>query len=364
MQSNSDQFLTQDELVTELHQLGYSEASATSLAAWRKLDLLPQFSSRGQGQGRGAGREKSHWCNPPEVINQAVAIMDLRKNYPRLEELYLPLWQLGFPIPSARIRPALTQPLVTAAKDLYVQEDGRSATEDVIDQAVADISPLLGRKNPLFNVPDDSLAAVMNVLANTEYNFGDQPYEDGVVKLQEWERSFAQRCETLVADGVPINPEVVADGNNIFAKAPFINQYLSLPRLMDAAQNCTDEELVAVQRDLQLGREILLVLNRVREWLTPFLPEAFCSSLDDITLFLGFGRLMIWIDLALRRQGFGPTLDQIIPSVLNHLHLVLNEVTEREIRAAGPEIGRAVRVIEQIMITGMSDTTEQELAAG
>jgi hypothetical protein len=150
MRAKRRETLTQEELVTELHQLGYPDASATRVAVWRKLDLLPQFSSGGHGQGRGAGRDTSHWTNPTEVLNQSVAIMDLLKSYRRLEELYLPLWQMGFAIPLERVRPALIQPLLTAAKDFDVQEDGRNAIEDVIDQGVADISPLMSTQDPAF----------------------------------------------------------------------------------------------------------------------------------------------------------------------------------------------------------------------
>lgn len=42
---------------------------------------------------------------------QAVSIIELLKTYDRLEDLYLPLWQLGYPIPLHRVRVALGQPL-------------------------------------------------------------------------------------------------------------------------------------------------------------------------------------------------------------------------------------------------------------
>jgi hypothetical protein len=200
-------------------------------------------------------------------------------------------------------------------------------------------------------VPDDTLAAVVNVLANAEYDFGDQPYEDGVSKLKEWEHSFAERCEKLLGDSVTINPEIVGDDNNIFANAPFINQYLSLPHLVAATQDCTDEELMVVQQDLQLGREILLVFKRIRELLSPFLPEAFRFSSEDMTVVFSFGRLAIWADLALRRNGFGPLLDHLIPHILNQLHQDFNEAAEREFVAAGPEIARALQLCEQMMLS-------------
>lgn len=354
MQPNTGNILTQEELVTKLRQLGYGDASVTRAATWRKLDLLPQFTAVGHGQGRGAGKERSHWSNATEVLNQAVAILDLLKSYRRLEELYLPLWQMGFAIPLERVRAALTQPLLTAAKDLAIQEEGRNAIEDRIDDSVANLAPIVKRNLPLFDVPEDTLAAIMNVLANPEYAFWDQPYEDGVSKLRGWEGSFYQRCQKLLGDRLVINPESIANDNNIFANAPFINQYLSLPHLVAATQGCTDEELLVVQRDLQLGREILLVFTRLRELLAPFLPNAFLSSSNDLTVLFSVGTLSIWIDLALRRGGFGPLLDYLIPHILDQIHQYFNEATERELKAAGPEIGKALQMFEQIMVTEMA----------
>jgi len=342
--------MNQEELVADLRALGYASASVTCIAAWRKLELLPQFSSGGHGQGRGAGRDKRLWSDPTNVLDQAVALLDLRKSYRHLEELYLPLWQMGFPIPLERVRPALIQPLLTTATDFNVQEDGRNAIEDLIDQSVADISPLIKGKIPLLDVPDETLSAVMNVLANPQYDFTDQPYEDGVSELKAWERSFAQRCQELLKDSVTINPEVAGNNNNIFANAPFINKYLSLPRLVEATQNCSDAALLAVQRDLQFGRQILLFFKRIIELLSPFLPATFRFSEDDVTVLFNFGTLVIWADLALRRSGFGPPIDYLIPRILDQLHKDFDEVAERQLKAAGPEIGKAIQAFEQIMM--------------
>jgi hypothetical protein len=350
MEPNNRQTMTQEELVADLRALGYDNASVTCIAAWRKVDLLPQFSSGGHGQGRGAGRDKSLWSNPTDVLNQAVALLDLRKSYRHLEELYLPLWQMGFPIPLEKVRPALIQPLVTAAEDFNVQVDGRNAIEDLIDQSVADISPLIKGKIPLLDVPDETLSAVMNVMTNPQYDFTDQPYEDGVSELKMWERSFAQRCQELLKDTVTITPAVVGDNNNIFANAPFINKYLSLPRLVEATQKCSDAALLAVQRDLQFGRQILLFFKRIIKLLSPFLPATFRFSEDDVTVLFNFGTMMIWADLALRRSGFGPLIDYLIPRILDQLHKDFDEAAERQLKAAGPEIGKAMQAFEKIMM--------------
>lgn len=57
--------------------------------------------------------------------------------------------------------------------------------------------------------------------------------------------------------------------------------------------------------------KILLVFKRIVELLSPFLPEAFRSLPNDMVVVFNFGRLAIGADLALRREGFGPLLNQV-----------------------------------------------------
>lgn len=351
---NLDQqaILTQTQLVEELRSRGYSDASETRVALWRKLELLPPFDGGGYGQDRGCGREKCFWTSR-DVVERAVAVSDLLKTYNRLEDLYLPLWQMGFEISIDRVRPALTAPLLKAAEDFSCHNDGCNAVEDLIDEQVAKICPVVKRKIPFFDMPEESLAAIINVIANPEYAFWDEPYEDGVIKLREWEVSFAQRCRERLGNGVEINRDVVANDNDIFKNARFINRYLSLPNLLAVMQDCANEELQVVQRDLQVGREILLVFRRVVELLSPFLPESWRFRSENMKVVFNFGRIMIWVDLALRRQGFGPFIDQALSEILNQLRNDFDEAAERELQAAGPEIGKTLMTV-QTMFTEMA----------
>jgi hypothetical protein len=120
MQTEKAKTMTQDELVQDLQLLGYEDVSVTCVAEWRKLGLLPVFTSVGEGQGRGAGRKKAYWSNPAAVLKQAESIIELLKSYRCLADLYLPLWQLGYSIPPDRVRAALREPLLRTAKDFDV----------------------------------------------------------------------------------------------------------------------------------------------------------------------------------------------------------------------------------------------------
>lgn len=359
MQTEQSKTMTQDELVQYLQLLGYEDISVTRVAEWRKLELLPQFTSVGEGQGRGAGRKKGCWSNPAAVLKQAESIIELRKSYRRLEDLYLPLWQLGYSIPLDRVRAALQEPLMGAAKELDVQVNGRSAIEDEIDDAVAGI--MHGQLPFVVNAPDDAgaaLSAAVNVVTNAEYKF-DEEYDYSVSKLKEWDHLIAEQCQKLLGDDVAITPEFVRDdNNNIFPNAPFINQHLALPHLAAAVQSCTDEELMRVHRDLQVGREILKLLKQLYELLLPHLPAAWRALPNDMSVIFSFGRLFIWADLALRHQGFGSLLDEILPAMLDALRKDY-ETAAKEITAAGPEIEKAMGEFEQLLLQNLtSDIAE------
>jgi len=345
MSLNQQPILTQAQLIEELRSLGYGDASETRVALWRKSELLPPFDGGGSGQGRGCGREKCFWTSRT-VLDQAVAVSDLLKTYNRLEDLYLPLWQLGFDIPLYRGRPALMAPLLKAAEDFSVREEGNEAIEDLIDEQVSKISPLIRRKILFFDVPEESMSVIVNVIANPNYAFWDEPYEDGVTKLKEWELSFAQRCREHLGNSMEVNREVVASNTDMLKDALFINRYLSLPNLLAVTQDCTNEELQVVQRDLQVGRQILLVFRRIVELISPFLPESWRLQPEKMKVVFNFGRIMVWVDLVLRRNGFGPLIDQALSQILNQLHHDFDEAAEGQLQAAGPEIGRALTTVE------------------
>ena len=90
--------------------------------------------------------------------------------------------------------------------------------------------------------------------------------------------------------------------------------------LAAAVQTCTDEDLMCVHRDLQIGREILKLFKQLYELLLPYLPATWRTMPNELTVFFSFGRLFIWADLALRQQDFGPLLDQILPEMLDAIH--------------------------------------------
>jgi hypothetical protein len=58
MELNEAATLTEDRLVAELRERGYSGVQKRELAALRKRGLLPPFDRKGGSLGRGKGRTK------------------------------------------------------------------------------------------------------------------------------------------------------------------------------------------------------------------------------------------------------------------------------------------------------------------
>jgi hypothetical protein len=115
----------------------------------------------------------------------------------------------------------------------------------------------------------------------------------------------------------------------------------------------TDEDLVRVHRDLEAGREILKLLKQLYELLIPYLPSTWRTLPNEMTVFFTFGRLFIWVDLALRQQGFGSLVDEIMPAILEAMHNDYEKAV-KEITAVGPEIENAVAAFERLLLENIT----------
>jgi len=70
-----------------------------------------------------------------------------------------------------------------------------------------------------------------------------------------------------------------------------------------------------------------------------------------------YGRILIWVDIALRRRGFGLMIDNLIPQIRNQLRNDFDEAAERELQAAGPEIGKTLQLVQTIFTEGAAGTS-------
>lgn len=354
MEQNNTDFLTEDGLVARLGELGYLGVTKRRVAAWRGQELIPRFDVIGAGRGQSLGRGPSGWSNGEAVICQAAEVCKLLKSYSALAELHFPLWVLGYPIPLERVREALDGPLDATMEFIEAEGGNRGEIEDKIGDDAFEFSRVIERSNIMsVPVPQDAIETFSNLLLNRKYDLTDTPFEDGLRSLQEFDSEFQQKAEAVFADRFPAKQavEVSDDGMyTIFDNASFINEYLSVEALKKAVDECSDEDLVAVQRYLATGREVMDVLKEVVELFEVYFPPEFRLAEVDRTMIFTGAKLCVWSLLSLRRKGFGDLIEMCLAEIIKELPRELNEEVVREIKAAGPEIASLLEIcLEQVM---------------
>jgi hypothetical protein len=358
MEQRESKILTQEDLVNDLHSQGRVNVSVREVAKWRKLGLLPEFDVIGQGRGRGPGRAPSGWTRSEWVIDQAAWIHDLRETYRKDDQLYLPLWMLGYPIPFKYVRKAVAGPLKKLLQSL--DKAVKAAQKKIDDTAISlqdviedDTDHLFNRKKKdveLFDMPQAVLEAFFQLIFNSDYNLNDVPFEDAIEALKEWEISRRKGDTDLPAGGA-----------NIFEYAPFFKEFCSLAKLKEALGAATEKDFIAVQRDLWRVREIMKSFNRALSLLLtdapPEVKERMEEGFEDmLPAFLAFGRLFILADLSLRHSGYGERVDNALSEALTWIRREFNADLERTLKAASAEfVGGMKRTVERLMPTHTQD---------
>jgi hypothetical protein len=350
MAQHDSKTLTQDEAVAELHKRGYTDVNKRRLASWRANDLLQPFDVVGGGRGRQRGRQSNAWLDGDEVLSQAAQICELLKMYKSFDDLYLPLWMLGYSIPLRRVREALSRPLDETVSGIKVEPDGRTNVEDEIDDAVDECSEIFQHEPmKLFELPQATLAAGINLLLNSDYKLDDQQFEDGVGALQGWDKELQQRCAEIFGEEIANSISLAKPTSEIwtvFMNAPFIKEHLSLRHIKQAVDECSDEDLTAVQRDLQVLREIVFEFKRMLMLFFPYIPEELKSfSANEMASIFMVGKMIIWADLSLRRSGYGVLIDHILPMMLSEIQTAFNKELEKELSEFGPQLTVAIETL-------------------
>ena len=360
MDQQKSEILTQDGLVAALHKLGYTDVTKRRLASWRENDLLPPFDLIGGGRGRHRGRKSNGWEHGDYVLNLAVWVYELLKFYKSFDDLYVPLWLLGYAVPLHRVRHALGWPLNAMARSIETDVESKGDLEDLIgDAAFVFTKDIRSANMALLEVPQETLEALTNLFFNSEYDLNDLPFEEGIEALRGWEQTFQQRCEAIFGDeagtagNCSIKPD---DGLKVaFTHATFINKFFSLEQLKTAVNECTDEDLVAVWNDMHALREIVLLFRQVISLLLPHIPDEMDpTTMESLAAIFRFGRMCIWADLSLRRSGYGEIIDYCLPALLDQIREELNDDVLREWAAAGPEISAAVENCFQKLTVAVS----------
>jgi hypothetical protein len=341
--------LTQTALVRRMQELGCASVTARRIAGWRKNDLLPAFDFSGRGRGKGQGRGSNGWLDGERVLSQALRVHQLLQTHKAVVDLYVPLWILGYPIPLTRIRAGLSKPLDTTTKDLACEINEGISVEDYIDDVTYEFSEGVKRANwNVLDMPQETLAAVLNILLNSAYDMKDQPFEDGVQSLGAWERIFQQKCLDLLDDARLVsNAEQVPSESGIFRHAEFVHEYLSVPHLRQVINECTDEDLLAVGNDLRVGREIIGEIERLLPIVLPYIPEEMQPSGDEpLETLVSVSKILTWIDLSLRRSGHGNLIGLVLSSMLEAIRRQSGEELQKTMTEYGSEITEMLTFIK------------------
>jgi hypothetical protein len=361
MDSNNLELMTQDALVGKLHEHGCAGVTKKRIASWREKELLPPFDVIGGGRGFGRGREKRGWTRSDEVLNQALWVYELLKIYKSFDDLYFPLWVLGAPVSIERVRFALSQPLDAMTRSIESEAGSPKELEDLIGDAAFDFSKDLERANiALLQVPQASLETFSNLFMNIGYGAGeipleeDYPFLDGVEALQNYERLFQEKCAEIFGDAVAadVQPGGPEDGMNlVFTHATFINKFFSLQRLKPAVDECSNEDLAAVQRDFGVIREMVFLFGCVFTAMFAYLPDKMKPTTEEVLAMLfRLAKWFAWADLSLRRGGHGERIEYCLAETFRALQADFSENVEQQLATAGPELAAAVDTcIEKLM---------------
>jgi hypothetical protein len=188
-------------------------------------------------------------------VEQAAEAYGLLKTYRTLDDLYFPLWVLGYHVPLGRIREALSRPLEPTLEFIQAEGGTRGELEDVIGDQAFEFVQIVDRSHLLpCSVPQDAIETFSNLLLNSRYNLSDTPFEDGVRSLQEFDEEFQNKAEAFFRREFPnkTGAEVSSETKDtIFANADLISRYLSIEKLKLAVDASTDEDLSDVHGYLQ-----------------------------------------------------------------------------------------------------------------
>lgn len=369
MQDETIEPVTQDQLVTKLHGLGYEDVTKRLIADWRRHELLPPFDVVGGGQGQGHGRKPNSWTDGELVLDQTLWVRELLQIYRSVESIRLPLWMLGYPIPFKHVREALGGPLseITDAIAEAIKNESRASgeIEDLIEEASYNHVEEMRRAGAAaLQIPQHSLEAFFNVFLNQGYDLNDGGFEAGAEELKDYESAMQERhAAALAAEGLNDAHTVQQHSSllSLLDRAPFIKKYLSLHQLKRAVDECTDDDLCAVEHDLYLLREIALLARRVITILTHDLPAEYQPSRADILRpIFGGGGLLVLADLSMRRNGLSQMINHFLPAALREFQEKFTDEVEQELLEASKVIPDVMETCVPIVIDGFLKEIQTE----
>jgi hypothetical protein len=353
--------LTQKELVSILKNNGCPDVTERRITDWRENFLLPKFDVIGQGLGKCKGKSPSLWKNRRMVVIQALWIYELRKYFKKFDDIYLPLWTLGFPIPLKIVRKKLTEPLEVFIEGIKAESIERVSDEKLFEREAGFIEDYISdmvakacskdKFTETFFMPQNVNEAMMNIFVNPKYNLIDfeVEFEDALFAVQEHKKKLEETFQTIFdAENKPAELQKTVDNEStielVLNNAEFIQQTFSSHQFLKAVKSASDEELRQVQIDMAIlcritrginqGIQILMkdILKDIEEDQTKrFMQILFSSS-----------KFIIWSDLSLRKNGYGELINQTRFTTLKKFEEEFNnEETKKKLAEESPKFAKA-----------------------
>ncbi len=276
--------LTEEELVEHLNRAGMP-VTRRRVMSWRDKGLLPDFDVAGPGLGPGLGRVPSYWEDADSIVSQATTVFELLCWHDRVQDIYMPLWLLGHRVPEELVRRKLREEIVFGLEELAKRDRRFGDREDSLSDLAGEMYTKW-RRSEGSNIPDiDKIDLVFQLVGNASYT-PDDP-------MTPWQQ--------------------------------FVRDHLSLRALDEYLLTATSEEISSLQQDFVLLSYIVssvfgLVLTLV-------------ESIDVYSLVSLTGRLLVLLDLAVRRAGYGPEIEfylELCASWLRKNPHVLREMFEQK----------------------------------
>jgi hypothetical protein len=267
---------TPDTLSAAMDQLG-CPVTKRRLIDWVQKGLLPHPRPRGRGQGRG----KVYQWTEPDILHRAIDVYELLAWHRRAADLFLPLWVLGYDVPSVEVQAALRRFVdgLDAGLDAAVPRFGDRS--DLVSDLLADAQEQLPQQAGALPLP--VLEAFLQAVVAPD--------------VKEWEWLLDELESALVAGGEPVG---WPDPQGAAALVSFVRAQLSVSRLREVVATASDAELVQIHYDLQrvvrVARAVADVGLAVDPWVV-------------IRVLAHLGTWGAVVDLALRRAGHGPMVE-------------------------------------------------------
>lgn len=295
--------ITEDQLIEDLRKLGYC-VKKRRLTDWRANELLPELSSKGQGKGRG----KLYFWSQPDILRHAITVYELLEWHTRFNEIYLPLWLLGFPAPLDTVRKKLIEwydsnikpmsaigagDIETVADNVAMQNLGWSdmpgveGQHKILSASAFPVEAIIKAfSDPSYKLTNNNLNEIMGELAGAAVHTQRYAPNSGIQQVFHGKPEWMQIC------------------------VQFIQQHCRPPEVYKLLSDVSDEELLHSHTDLRL------LVNFIRNAMKIIGHEELWNSIH-LKAVTALAPWLVLADLWFRHNGYSERVNHLICELID-----------------------------------------------